>query len=122
MNIDKKKNINIYFDKECIFCNYYAEYNLLKVKHNLFLHNARENPEKIRYFKKNGFDINEGIIIDIDGMLFQGSNAIINLNNLSSKKIILLDNKLFIYLIYPIMKIFRKVVLFILGKKSNIKI
>ncbi|PLY07480.1 MAG: hypothetical protein C0625_04705 [Arcobacter sp.] len=116
-----KKNINIYFDKECPFCNYYAEYNLLKNRHNLFLYNAREVPQKTRLFREKGFDIDEGIIVEIDGVILQGSEAIINLNKLSSKKIILLDTKFFKYFIYPIMKIFRKVLLFLLRKDFHIK-
>ena len=119
---DNKKNINIYFDKECPFCNYYAEYCLLKNKHNIFLHNAREVPEKIEMFEKNGIDINEGIIIEIDGITSQGSDAIINLNKSSSKKIIFIDTKFFKYFIYPLLKIFRKILLFILRKDSHIKI
>ncbi len=116
-----KKDVNLYFDKECPFCNYYANYNLIRTNHNLKLYNAREYPQKIEFLKKKGFDVNDGIIIEIDGKIFQGSDAIKQLNKLSNKEVKVLNTKFFSFLLYPLIKSFRKVVLFILNKNSHIK-
>ena len=53
-----KKTINIYFDEECPFCRYYANYVKLKDNYDLHLFNARESLEKIKLFREKGFDIN----------------------------------------------------------------
>ncbi|ADG93112.1 putative thiol-disulfide oxidoreductase DCC [Arcobacter nitrofigilis DSM 7299] len=116
-----KKDINLYFDKECPFCNYYAKYNLLRTNHNLNLYNAREYPQKIKLLREKGFDINAGIIIEVDEEIFQGSNAVKQLNKLSTKEIKILNTKLFSIFLYPIIKSIRKVVLFILKKDFKIK-
>lgn len=116
-----KKDINLYFDKECPFCSYYANYNFLKLNHNLILYNAREYPQKINLLRKKGFDINSGIIIEIDGEIFQGSNAVKQLNKLSEKQIKIFNTRFFSIVIYPVMKLVRKLLLFILNKDSKIR-
>jgi|TARA_R110002050_G_scaffold167325_2_gene298001 predicted DCC family thiol-disulfide oxidoreductase YuxK len=116
-----KKSVNLYFDKECPFCNYYANYNLVKTNHNLNLYNAREYPQKIKLLREKGFDINNGIIIEVDEKIFQGSNAVKQLNKLSTKEVKVLNTKFFSVFLYPIIKSIRKVVLFILNKNPHIK-
>jgi len=113
--------IELYYDRECLFCNYYANYIKIKQKHDLKLFNARDYIDTINGFKKLGFDINNGFIIIINGeKIYQGVDAIIFLNKLAKKKKFLYDNYIFRNFIYPIIKQLRKVVLFI--KNKNIKL
>jgi len=113
--------IEIYYDKECPFCNYYANYISLKENHQLILKNAREEKELIEEFRAFGFDINNGFIIKVDDItLYQGSDAIIFLNEVSQKRIYFKDNNFFKDFVYPLVKKLRKIILFCLGKNNKI--
>jgi predicted DCC family thiol-disulfide oxidoreductase YuxK len=113
--------IELYYDKECPFCNYYSNYIKLKENHNLILINARDDNESIKEFRKHGFDINNGFIIRVDDTkLYQGCDAIIFLNKISDKKIYFKDNYFFRNFVYPLAKKLRHIILFCLGKKTEI--
>lgn len=111
--------IELYYDKECPFCNSYANYIKLKEEHELILLNARET--SLDFFKSKGFDINDGFIIVVNNnKIYQGSDAIIYINELSNRKIYFKDNILFKKILYPFVKFVRIVLLRILGKGTNI--
>lgn len=113
--------IHLYYDKQCPFCNNYATFLNLKSKYHLKLFNAREHIKKINEFKKNGFDINDGFIVEINKThIYQGADGIIFLNKIAENKIFFYDNFLFRKILYPLLKQFRKILLFI--KKIPIKI
>lgn len=111
--------IELFYDKECPFCNTYANYIKLKENHELILTNARAT--SLEFLINKGFDINNWFIILIDDKeIYQGSDAIIYLNKLSSKKIYFKDNFLFKKILYSSIKFVRIIILKILNK--NIKI
>jgi predicted DCC family thiol-disulfide oxidoreductase YuxK len=113
--------IELFYDKECPFCKFYANYIKLKESHNLILVNAREDKQSIEELSKLGFNINDGFIIRVDvNKIYQGSDAIIFLNRLSQKKIYFKDNKFFRNFVYPSIKQIRKIVLFCLLKNSKL--
>ncbi|WP_320033668.1 DCC1-like thiol-disulfide oxidoreductase family protein [Halarcobacter sp.] len=113
--------IELYYDKECPFCKYYANYIELKQNHNLILQNVRESKKTIDEFRNLGFDINDGFIIRVDEKdLYQGSDAIIYLNKISKKRIYFKDNKFFRNYIYSFVKILRKIILNLIGKDTKI--
>lgn len=113
--------IKVYYDKECPFCNIYANFLQLKKAHNLQLINARGDLEDIKSLKKRGFDINNGFIVVADNnKIFQGQNAILYLNILTKRKIPFLDNFIFKNIIYPFIKLLRKIALLLKGKSINI--
>ncbi|XPV70523.1 MAG: DCC1-like thiol-disulfide oxidoreductase family protein [Halarcobacter sp.] len=113
--------IELFYDKECPFCKYYANYIKIKENHKLMLINAREDKEAIKEFESLGFDINDGFIIKVDEKkIYQGSDAIIFLNRLSTKKVYFKDNQFFKKFLYPFIKKLRKIVLFCLGKNSKL--
>jgi len=113
-------NIELFYDKECPFCKAYANYIKIKQKSNLILINARENKEAIKEFNNLGFNINDGFIIRVDeDKIYQGSDAIIFLNEVSKNRIYFKNNKFFRNFLYPFVKYIRKIVLFCLGKNSK---
>jgi predicted DCC family thiol-disulfide oxidoreductase YuxK len=113
--------IELYYDKECPFCNRYAQYVKLKEKHELILYNARATKDSIGEFTLQSYDINDGFIIQVDeNKIYQGSDAIIFLNEVSSKKVYFPNNHLFKSIIYPMIKFLRVVLLKIMFKKSKI--
>ena len=113
--------IEIYYDKDCPFCNKYAQILELKKEHDLTIKNARENLDKLRYFYSYGYDINNGIIIEVDGKIYQGAKAIYVLDSLSIRNNYLYGTKLFKNFLYPVLKIIRKVYLLLSGRKSKIE-
>jgi len=114
-------NIKLFYDKECPFCNYYANYVKLKENHDLKILNARTKTKSINELKNKGFDINDGFIIIVDDKdIYQGSDAIIFLNKISEKKIYFFDNLFFKNIIYPILKVIRKLTLKLLNKKQHL--
>jgi len=114
-------NIKLFYDKECPFCNSYANYVELKENHDLEILNARTELKSINELKVKGFDINDGFIIVVDEKnIYQGSDAIIFLNKISNKKIYFLDNLFFKKIIYPILKAIRKLTLKLLNKKQHL--
>lgn len=113
--------IELYYDKQCPFCNSYANYIKLKKEHNLILINARESFKDIKLFRTKGFDINDGFIIKVDeNEIYQGADAIIFLNELAKRKVYFPNNSFFKLYVYTFIKTLRKIVLFILGKKSDL--
>lgn len=116
-----KTKIELFYDKECPFCNSYANYIKLKETHTLILTNAREASNHLKTLKSKGFDINEGFIIIVDDKdIYQGSDAILFLNKISKKKIFYKDNLFFRKILYALIKKIRKFILFISLKKIDL--
>jgi predicted DCC family thiol-disulfide oxidoreductase YuxK len=121
-----KNKIILYYDKQCPFCSKYA--NLLKLKENfeITLKDARENLDEIALLCGN-LNINDGFIVLYKDNCFQGSKALEFLNNAVDKTTLLgklhflfkYDNSLS-HLLYKLLFILRKIILFILGKNSKI--
>ena len=83
----KKNYIRIYFDKECYFCNNYTR--LIKLKNigkKVELINLRNAKKVLPWFKNNGYDIDEGMVVTIDENIFFGSKAIYILSTMLEKK------------------------------------
>ena len=113
--------IKLYYDQECPFCRAYANYVKIKQTHNLILVDVRDNKQTIKELQKKGLDINDGFIIEVDNNKFyQGSEAILFLNEISNNKIYFKNNIFFTGLVYPFIKQLRKLLLFCLNKKSRL--
>jgi predicted DCC family thiol-disulfide oxidoreductase YuxK len=115
--------IKIYYDKDCPFCHKYTQFIKLKKEHNVYILNAREYKDSVYNFRTKGFDINDGIIIQLDdNKLYQGADAIIFLDNLSEKKnyygkfySYVINRNIFKKYLYSMIKFIRKVLLKIAG-------
>ena len=113
--------IKLFYDKECPFCNSYANYIKVKENYDLNLLNAREYSEELKQLKNKDFNINDGFIIIVDDYrVYQGADAIVFLNQISSKKVYFPNNKFFKGFVYSFIKFIRKIVLKVLGKESNL--
>ena len=122
-----KKKLILYYDKECPFCNHYARFLELQESYELHLSNARESLEEI-HTKCPQLDINDGMIIEVDGHCLQGTEALAYLDNhLSRKSLIAKLHRLWslpplvTHTLYNLIKILRKTVLFLIGKKRTIE-
>ena len=121
-----KQKITLYYDKQCPFCSKYA--NLLKLKENfeITLKDARQNLSEISSICEK-LDINDGFIVVYENHCFQGSKALAFLNSAVDKDTFLgklhfifrYDN-FFSKILYNVLFILRKIILFVLRKDSKI--
>ena len=121
------KKINLYYDDECPFCKEYSSYVELRKIYDINIINAREALVKINTFREKGYDINDGMIIEFEDNIFQGSDAVKIIDKNISKKSFfdkflsrLIRVSFFKTLLYPLAKFFRIVILKLLGKNPKI--
>lgn len=118
------KQLTIYYDKECPVCSRYISYVSLKETYSsVKLINVRENQSLFNKFKLQGFDLDKGMIADVDGKIYYGAEAIslIAQSNTKPGLLSVINNTLFSKLqisktLYPILVSLRNLLLIILGK------
>ncbi|MGM0623884.1 MAG: DCC1-like thiol-disulfide oxidoreductase family protein, partial [Campylobacterota bacterium] len=80
------KTLQLYFDKECPFCKNYATYLQLQKNYAVQLKDARQYPKEIEQLRQSGYDIDEGVIVVLEGQTFHGVAAIELIDTLSHDK------------------------------------
>ena len=98
----------LYYDGDCPFCRRYADYLRLRKKFNLTLKNARVEPEAIAGLRSQGYEINNGMILILEGKIYQGAEALAVLE----EKL----NPALLRAIYPALKVLRRLILKLLDK------
>lgn len=125
------KQILLIYDKECPACHFYCQ--IVRIRQSvgeLVLIDARENPEVLKEVTAKGLDIDQGMVLKMDGQLYYGSDAIHLLALLSGRSGVfnrlnycLFSSKKVAAILYPILRSCRNVLLKILGKTkiNNLK-
>ena len=116
--------VQLVYDRECPVCELYCTNTQLSDEApELELVDARENSEVMAEITDAGLDIDEGMVVKVDGKLLYGPDAIHKLAELSDRRG--LFNRLGrlgfggaarARLLYPIAKSFRNLLLKLLGK------
>jgi len=116
--------ILLVYDKECPVCNNFCQ--VVKVRETvgeLEIINARENSEVMEEITALGLDIDQGMVLKMDGQLYYGSDAIHALSLISSRSGVfnrvnywLFKSKILSKLLYPVLRFFRNILLRVLGK------
>ena len=121
-----KQNLTLYYDKQCPFCSKYTNFLKLKENFEITLKDARENLFEISLICLN-LNINNGFIVIYENNCFQGAKALQFLNSAVDKDSILGKlhfvfryENIFSKILYKILFILRKIILFILRKDSKI--
>ena len=120
-----ENEISIVYDDGCPVCSYYISISHIKEKFGkINFIKARDNQKILHYVNSINIDINEGMIVIFDNKLYYGSDAINILSILGKKTsfinfiiINIFRFRLVSKLLYPLLKIGRRILLFILGKK-----
>lgn len=114
-------------DWDCWICKQYGMYVTLKQHHNLEIKDARKEKALVTELLNKGFDINNGVIAIIDDKIYQGKEAVRNVEQLSHdewffKKFIwwLIQSPLF-HIAYYLMTKVRIVLLKLEGKDAVIR-
>ncbi|WP_219701154.1 DCC1-like thiol-disulfide oxidoreductase family protein [Marinomonas lutimaris] len=125
------KQILLIYDKECPACHFYCQ--IVRIRQSvgeLVLIDARENPEVLKEVTAKGLDIDQGMVLKMDGQLYYGSDAIHLLALLSGRSGVfnrlnywLFSSKKVAAILYPILRYCRNLLLKILGKTkiNNLK-
>ncbi|MEP3654514.1 MAG: DCC1-like thiol-disulfide oxidoreductase family protein [Litorimonas sp.] len=116
--------ISIYYDGECPFCAKYVSFLRLKeAVGSVDLVNLRDHSEKRDEFISQGYDVDQGMVVDMNGKLSFGTDAVNQLALLSTPSGIFNKINKFLFsstflaaLLYPILKAGRWLVLFLLGR------
>ncbi len=114
------------YDGDCPFCTDYVQrVQLQKAVGPVALLNMRDHPDLAVAFRKQGYDLNEGMLLRLDGRTYWGADCINRLALIST------DNDLFNKLnaavfrrpclsaaLYPFMRRGRALTLALMGKKK----
>ena len=121
MNID----IDIYYDGMCPFCHNFVKLTRLKSAYKVNLFNLREFPQKSLEFSKQGYDVDEGMIVTLNDKIYFGHEAVHIISVLSNTQKIsgriynfLFSNEAFVRYIYPFLRAGRNFTLRMLGRKK----
>ncbi|MCB1670928.1 MAG: DCC1-like thiol-disulfide oxidoreductase family protein [Gammaproteobacteria bacterium] len=117
-------SVTIYYDGDCPFCDRYAR--LLKLQESagtVYLRNLREHDEARHWLEQQGFDLDEGMVVELDGRRLAGADAVHALALLSTPSgvfnrlnRVLLGSPILSSFIYPLLRAGRWLVLFLLGR------
>jgi predicted DCC family thiol-disulfide oxidoreductase YuxK len=126
-NIQKyfaNKNVILY-DGDCIYCQKYTEF--VRIRQSLgsvVMEDLRKHPSIIKMLRENNIEPNEGMLFVTEDKFYWGSDAIHALAQVSTHSGVLnrlqktiLGNRNLSRLFYPLMKIGRRVTLFLRGKR-----
>lgn len=114
----------IVYDGECPFCsNYVRLMALRKSVDNVALINARTQHPVVQKLIDLGYDLNEGMAAIYGDTIYYGSDAVVVISSMSGERgwlarsiARLLRDQRRAKLLYPVMKVGRRIVLTILGK------
>ena len=122
----KKGYIKIYYDAECYFCKNYTKLTKLKdVGKIVEIIDLRKAKDVLPWFKSNGYDVDEGMIVTIDEKIYFADKAINALTKISDEKVtfnklttLFFYNKKLSSAIYPFLVKARNVFLFLKNVKK----
>ncbi|KWU21994.1 thiol-disulfide oxidoreductase DCC family protein [Achromobacter xylosoxidans] len=125
MDTDTAPRNFLLYDGDCPFSNYVRMVQLRKAVGPIELLDMRQHPELVAYFRDRGYDLNDGMLLRLEGHIYWGADCINRLALLSS------DSDLFNQInaaifrrpclsatLYPFMTRGRALTLALLGKKK----
>lgn len=115
----------IYFDGDCPFCARYAQLQRLRQSvDSLELINLREHPQDKKRLEQQGFELDDGMVLELDGRQFSGKEAARQLARLSDDTAwlgrahkLVLGGSLTASVVYPVLRLGRNITLFLLGRE-----
>jgi predicted DCC family thiol-disulfide oxidoreductase YuxK len=105
--------LRIIYDGDCPFCSSYVALLRLREQYDVRLVDARKEPALAAQY---GLDLNEGMIVDLDGKVHHGARAVSLLSRLSGT-ISPLRSERVARAVYPLFRFGRNVALKVLGRR-----
>ncbi len=119
-----RPEILLVYDKECPACNAYCQ--IIRIREtvgDLKIIDAREKSEVLDEITARGLDIDQGMVLKMEGQLYYGSDAMHALALISSRSGLLNRINYWIFKsksvsswLYPVLRLFRNLLLKMLGK------
>lgn len=116
------EQLDILYDGCCPLCRSYCNNVVIDRKINVALHDARKQSEFRSAVTAQGIDIDTGIVIKLNGQIYSGSEAILNIAKRSETRglvgfinRVFLNSAIKVKLFYPLGKMARKLWLGFLG-------
>lgn len=106
--------LRIVYDGDCPFCSGYVALLRLREKYDVRLVDARKDPASAARY---GLNLNEGMIVDLDGKVHHGARAMSLLARLSGT-ISPLRSERIASAVYPLFRFGRNVALKMLGRRQ----
>ncbi len=75
-------NIIIVYDGDCMMCRQFRAFVELEKKTTLTRYDMHISSEIVDIYRSRGYDIDQGMIIDIDGVIYHGAMALTILETL----------------------------------------
>ena len=123
-SLGRAREILLVYDEECPLCNAYCR--LVRIRATvgeLRLVNARDGSDVMRQITREGLDIDQGMVLKVDDVLYYGADAICALSLLSSSSGVFNRLNHWIFrssarsaLLYPVLRRCRNLLLGILGR------
>ncbi len=120
------KEIILVYDQECPVCSNYCQ--VVRIRESigkLTIINARDNTGIMEEITRQGFDLDEGMVLKMDDQLYYGADAIHVLALISSRSGFFnrlnywfFKSKTFSRFFYPILRFLRNLLLRMLGKSK----
>lgn len=77
-----ERSITILYDKDCYLCSHFQQYLKLKQKTYISYKDIHEDSDYISSLEKKGYNLDKGMIIDINGTIYQWKEAIAEIEKL----------------------------------------
>jgi hypothetical protein len=106
--------LRVIYDGDCPFCSSYVALLRLREQYDVRLVDARKEPA---FAAQYGLDLNEGMIVDLDGEVHHGARAMSLLSRLSGS-ISPLRSERVASAVYPLFRFGRNVALKVLGRSQ----
>lgn len=110
--------VRILYDGECPVCTAYSRFTRLRRRHDVELVDARHAPELVRDLRERGVEIDEGMVVLVDGEVHHGDDAVAFLE--MEGRWSLLPSTRWIRRLYPLAWRFRNLLLRVLGRSRHI--
>ena len=123
---DPKARMRIVYDGECPFCsNFVRLYRLRENVGVVELVDARTAPDLVASFRRDGMEINDGMVVLWDGRSYHGADAMNLLSMLGAQKgafaamnRLLFASPRLARLVYPVLVLGRRATLALMGRKA----
>lgn len=114
----------IVYDGDCVFCQNYVRFmRLRETVGPVELLDARSGDPRVVAFRRQGYDLNEGMLFVFDDRVYHGDEAVNLLAILSSPSSLfgwlnraILSSRVAARLIYPVLKLGRRITLRLRGR------
>lgn len=119
-------SLTVYYDGDCPFCDRYVRYlRLREAAAEVVLVDLRQDGDRKRELEAMGFDLDQGMVVDLNGKLTGGGDAINTLSLLSTPSSLfnrinklLFSSRLASVGLYPLLRAGRWLTLFVLGRQG----